>query len=57
MIRKRFFLSVIAREIGGLLRTDDLIISSKKRISELVALSELGKILTSNVDPETALKI
>lgn len=54
--KEKVLLSVIAREIGGLLRTDDLIISSKKRISELVALSELGKILTSNVDPETALK-
>ncbi|HOV89287.1 MAG TPA: ATP-binding protein [Syntrophorhabdaceae bacterium] len=54
--REKVLLSIIAREIGGLIRTDELIISSKKRISELVALSELGKLLTSNKEPELILK-
>ncbi|MCX8110442.1 MAG: ATP-binding protein [Syntrophorhabdaceae bacterium] len=54
--REKILLSVIAREIGGLIRIEDLMVSSKKRISELVTLSELGKILTTNMEPEAALK-
>ncbi|MEN6614947.1 MAG: ATP-binding protein [Syntrophorhabdus sp.] len=54
--RDRLLLSVIAREIGGILRSFELILTSKKRISELAMLSELGKILTSNIDPHELLK-
>jgi nitrogen-specific signal transduction histidine kinase len=49
------FLSMVAREIGGILRSNQLIISSKKRISELATLSELGKILSSNAIPQDIL--
>ncbi|MCX7966730.1 MAG: hypothetical protein N2596_08915, partial [Syntrophorhabdaceae bacterium] len=52
----KIILSIIAREISGLLKTNDLIINSKKRISELVTLSELGKILTMNLEPHIILK-
>ncbi|HOP85175.1 MAG TPA: ATP-binding protein [Syntrophorhabdaceae bacterium] len=52
----KILLAIIAREIGGLLKTNDLLINSKKRISELVTLSELGKILTTNLEPQTILK-
>jgi signal transduction histidine kinase len=48
-------LSMVAREIGGILRSNQLIISSKKRISELATLSELGKILSSNAMPRDIL--
>lgn len=51
----RAFLSMVAREIGGILRSNQLIISSKKRISELATLSELGKILSSNAIPQDIL--
>ncbi|HON84534.1 MAG TPA: ATP-binding protein [Syntrophorhabdaceae bacterium] len=54
--REKILLSVIAREIGGLIRVDEIMLSSKKRISELVTLSELGKVLTTNMEPEAALK-
>lgn len=54
--REKILLSVIAREIGGLIRVDEIMVSSKKRISELVTLSELGKVLTTNMEPEAALK-
>lgn len=50
-----FFLSMIARELGGILRSNQLIISSKKRISELATLSELGKVLSSNATPQNIL--
>lgn len=50
-----FFLSMIARELGGILRSNQLIISSKKRISELATLSELGKVLSSNATPHNIL--
>jgi len=49
------FLAMVAREIGGILRSDQLIISSKKRISELATLSELGKILSSSATPRDIL--
>jgi signal transduction histidine kinase len=52
----KLLLSVIARELGGILRSFELILSSKKRISELAMLSELGKILTSNIGPYELLK-
>jgi nitrogen-specific signal transduction histidine kinase len=49
--QEKLLLSVISRELGGILRSFDLILSSKKRISELAMLSELGKVLTSNAGP------
>lgn len=52
---EKVFLSMVAREIGGILRSNQLIISSKKRISELATLSELGKILSSNTTPQDIL--
>lgn len=52
----KILLSIIAREISGLLKVNDIIINSKKRISELVTLSELGKILTTNLEPHMVLK-
>jgi len=48
---EKILLSIISREIGGLLKGNELLISSKKRISELATLSELGKLLTSNTEP------
>jgi len=54
--QEKILLSVISRELGGILRAFELILSSKKRISELAMLSELGKILTSNVGPYELLK-
>lgn len=54
--QEKVLLSVISRELGGILRAFELILSSKKRISELAMLSELGKILTSNVGPYELLK-
>lgn len=53
---ERILLSIISREIGGVLRMNELIISSKKRISELATLSELGRLLTSNMEPQALLK-
>ena len=53
---EKILLSVLSREIGGILRSFELILSSKKRISELAMLSELGKILISNVEPYELLK-
>jgi nitrogen-specific signal transduction histidine kinase len=52
---EKVFLSMVAREIGGILRSNQLIISSKKRISELATLSELGKVLSSNAIPRDIL--
>ena len=49
-------LSIISRELGGVLRTYDLLLSSKKRISELATLSELGKVLTSATEPRLLLQ-
>lgn len=53
---EKIFLSILSREIGGILRSYELILSSKKRIGELATLSELGKVLTSNVEPHELLK-
>jgi signal transduction histidine kinase len=53
---EKILLSIISREIGGVLKTNEMLISSKKRISELVTLSELGKLLTSNTEPHTLFK-
>lgn len=53
---EKILLSIVSREIGGVLRTNDLLLSSKKRISELATLSELGKVLTSNLDMQLLLK-
>jgi len=53
---EKILLSILSREIGGILRSFELILSSKKRISELAMLSELGKILISNVEPYELLK-
>ena len=53
---EKILLSILSREVGGILRSFELIVSSKKRISELAMLSELGKILISNVEPYELLK-
>ena len=53
---EKIFLSILSREIGGILCSYELILSSKKRISELATLSELGKVLTSNAEPHELLK-
>jgi signal transduction histidine kinase len=53
---EKLLLSILTREIGGVLRTYSLILGSKKRISELATLSELGKVLTSDVEPQEMLK-
>jgi signal transduction histidine kinase len=53
---EKIFLSILSREIGGILCSYQLILSSKKRISELATLSELGKVLTSNAEPHELLK-
>jgi len=52
----KVFLSILSREVGGILRSYELILSSKKRISELATLTELGKMLTSNAEPRELLK-
>ena len=49
-------LSILAREVGGILRTSDLLLSSKKRIAELATLSDLGRILTSTMEPHAILE-
>ena len=53
---EKILLSIIARELGGILRTYDLLVSSKKRISELATLSELGRVLTSTTEPHLLLQ-
>ncbi|MBA4390185.1 MAG: hypothetical protein C0399_04525 [Syntrophus sp. (in: bacteria)] len=53
---ERILLSILSREIGGILRSFELLLSSKKRISELAMLSELGKVLISNVEPHELIK-
>jgi len=47
---ERVVLSILCRELGGIFRTYDLLLSSKKRIAELATLSELGRILTSTME-------
>ena len=49
-------LSILAREVGGILRTSDLLLSSKRRIAELATLSDLGRILTSTMEPHAILE-
>jgi len=53
---ERVALSVLSRELGGILRTYDLLLSSNKRITELATLSELGRILTSTMEPHAILE-
>jgi len=53
---EKIILSILSREIGGIFRFYELTLSSTKRISELVTLTELGKILSSNVEPHDLLK-
>ncbi len=53
---EKIVLSIISRELGGILRTYDLLVSSKKRISELATLSELGRVLTSATEPHLLLQ-
>lgn len=53
---EKVLLSVLSREVGGILHSFELVLSSKKRISELAMLSELGKILTSTIEPSELLK-
>lgn len=52
---EKVLLSIFTREIGGILRSHQLIVSSKRRISELATLSELGRVLSSNSEPRTIL--
>lgn len=52
---EKVLLSIVSREIGGILRMYDLLVTSKKRIGELATLSELGKVLTSTDDPSVIL--
>src|SRR5208283_690659 len=49
-------LSILSRELGGILRASDLLLSSKKRIAELATLSDLGRILTSTMEPHAILE-
>ena len=53
---EKVLLSILSRELGGILRSYDLLLSSKKRITELATLSELGRILTSLVEPHVLLE-
>lgn len=53
---ERASLSILSRELGGILRTSDLLLSSKKRIAELATLSDLGRILTSTMEPHAILE-
>lgn len=53
---EKVVLSILSRELGGILRTYDLLLSSKKRITELSTLSELGRILTSTMEPHAILE-
>lgn len=50
--QEKILLSMLSREIGGVLRVNDLMLSTKKRISELATLTELGKVLTSNQEAD-----
>lgn len=46
----------LARELGGILRAYDLHFSSKKRITELATLSELGRVLIAPMEPHAILE-
>lgn len=48
---EKILCSIASRELGGIIRINQLIVSTKKRISELATLSELGKLLSSNSEP------
>jgi signal transduction histidine kinase len=52
---KGTLLSIVSRELGGILRTYDLILTSNQRITELTVLSDLGRILTSTMEPPAIL--
>jgi signal transduction histidine kinase len=52
----RHIFSIFARELGGILRAYDLLLASKRRITELTVLSELGRILTSTMEPHAILE-
>jgi len=54
--KERDLLSILARELGGILRTSDLLLSSKRRIAELATLSDLGRTLTSAMEPHAILE-
>jgi signal transduction histidine kinase len=43
-------LSILCRELAGILRHHELMASSKRKMSELATLSEMGKIWSSNVE-------
>jgi signal transduction histidine kinase len=53
---EKTLLSILSRELGGILRTSELLLSSKKRISELATLSDLGRVLTSTMEPHAILE-
>jgi signal transduction histidine kinase len=53
---ERGLLLGLARELGGILRTYDLLFSSKKRITELATLSDLGRVLTAPMEPHAILE-
>lgn len=48
--------SIACRELAGILRYYELMLSSKRRMSELATLSEIGRILSSNVDLKEAMR-
>ncbi len=52
---EKILLSMVCREIGGVLRTNELLVSTKRRITELATLSELGRTITSFPDPAQTL--
>jgi signal transduction histidine kinase len=52
---EKILLSIASRELSGVMRVNELLLSSKKKISELATLSELGKALSSNAAPEAVL--
>lgn len=49
-------LELTAKELTGLLKTNELYMDSKRRITELMTLSEIGKVLISNRDLDSILK-
>jgi signal transduction histidine kinase len=53
---EKLLFAILSRELGGILRTSDLLLSSKKRITELATLSELGRILTSTMEPHAIME-
>ncbi|MDW8001694.1 MAG: ATP-binding protein [Deltaproteobacteria bacterium] len=49
-------LEITAKELVGLFKLNELYTDSKKRITELMTLSEIGKVLISNRDIDNVLK-